>query len=130
MEFKLSISKTPTDHFLLINDYTEKSLNHFSDYGSAIKRYRDLKNRFSELPKELLILMCSEQVLQGNEYDPIVFLYGLSTDSRQGGFNWSKSVLGYNFWEKVIDRRNFDHAIKLYNQGLDLYILDKVAPRW
>lgn len=59
MEFKLSISKTSSDHFLLVNDYTEKSINLFTDYGAAVKRYRDLKNRFSKLPKELLILMCS-----------------------------------------------------------------------
>lgn len=130
MEFKLCVHKTDTDNFLLINDYTDKVLNLFTDYGAAIKCYRDLKNKFSEIPKELLILMCSEQVLQDNKYDPIVFLHNLATDKKQGGFNWSQSVLGYNFWEKVISRRKFEYALKLYNQGLDLYILDKVRSKW
>lgn len=56
-------------------------------------------------------------MLQYNEYDPIVFLYGLSTYKREDGFNWNQSVLGYNFWEKVIDRRKFEYAIELYNKA-------------
>lgn len=126
MEFKLSIHKTSTDNFLLINGYTNKVVGYFDDYESSIKYYRYLKEKFLKIPKELLILMCSEQVIQSNTYDPIIFARNINIERNSGGFNLGDSILGYDFWEKVLNQCEYHHAVKLYNEVLKLNIANEL----
>lgn len=118
MKFDLDIIFDKNESkYAIRNNYTSKYINLSYSYNDALASYKNLESRFYNIPKEILILACSEQVLQGNKYDPIIFAQLLYTDKCGGGFNWDQSVLGNKFWIKTLSDHKYDRAIELYHIG-------------
>lgn len=76
---------------------------------------RDLKGEIKNFPIEVVQKMVDYQVLQGNKADVSVFQHDAFADCPEGGFNWSSTKEGNNFWESIIDEREFDVFIKHFS---------------
>lgn len=62
--------------------------------------------QFKNLPVEIQNYMLDEQVRQGNPRNAEIFEKNTIVNKRLGGFNWSESVEGYDFWEEIIQNGN------------------------
>lgn len=60
--------------------------------------------QFKDLPVEIQERMLDEQVRQGNPRNAEVFERNTSASSHEGGFIWSQSVGGHDFWDEIIRR--------------------------
>lgn len=67
------------------------------------------KGQLKGFPTEVVEKMLERQVQQGNERDVSVF-----EDDISSGFTWGKTIEGYEFWESVIRKENFDLFFKRY----------------
>src|SRR5690606_18127890 len=63
--------------------------------------------KFKDLPVEIQKHMLDEQVRQGNERDAKVFEEDISAGIGEGGFTWSESGEGHDFWNKILTYVNF-----------------------
>ena len=63
--------------------------------------------KFKDLPVEIQKHMLDEQVRQGNERDAKVFEEDISAGIGEGGFTWSESGEGHDFWNKILTYGNF-----------------------
>ena len=63
--------------------------------------------QFKDLPVEIQERMLDEQVRQGNPRNADVFERRTTAPGREGGFNWSKSVDGFDFWDRIIGIGDF-----------------------
>ena len=63
--------------------------------------------KFKDLPIEIQRHMLDEQVRQGNERDAKVFEEDISAGIGEGGFIWSESGEGHDFWNKILTYGNF-----------------------
>ena len=77
------------------------------------------------IPREILYLMASEQVCQGNPKNIELFLENPKANIKQGGFSWSSSILGYNFWVDVIVFERYDIGITAYNHAREINFYNK-----
>jgi hypothetical protein len=69
------------------------------------------KGEIKGFPQHVVEAMLDEQERQGNKRDVTVFEKNKQVDLSNGGFNWSKSVFGWNVWGDIIDNRKF-HLIE------------------
>ena len=67
------------------------------------------KGQLEGFPKEIIAAMLKEQVKQGNKEDITVFESYKSAAKGDKGFNWETTKEGMNFWDKILNARNFDH---------------------
>ncbi|MGL5981512.1 MAG: hypothetical protein ACRCZY_11700 [Phocaeicola sp.] len=74
----------------------------------------DLKGEIKDFPIEVVQRMCECQVEQGNEFNPYVFVVCERYVSDKGGFHWARTTEDYEFWEEVIDSKNFDLFFEKY----------------
>ena len=121
MKFGLNIIFDKNERkYAIRNNYTNRCIHLSYSYNDAFIDYKKLESKFYNIPRELLVLACSEQVLQGNEYNPIIFAKSLYADKNEGGFNWDQSVLGDKFWIRTLSHNKYDKAIELYYIGKTL----------
>ena len=59
-------------------------------------------------PKEIIAKMLNYQEEQGNPRDVSVFEENKFTIKELGGFNWDKTKEEDNFWEEVLDNKDFN----------------------
>lgn len=74
----------------------------------------DLVGDIKDLPIEVVEKMIEEQVKQGNCPNVEVFQKYNRADRKRGGFNWSNTDDGMDFWSNVINDCDFDLFFKKY----------------
>lgn len=72
----------------------------------------DLIGALDGFPLDVVKSMIEEQVMQGNEPDVTVFQHQADAYKKDGGFEWSSSKYGYEFWMETIYHANFDYFYK------------------
>lgn len=70
----------------------------------------DLKGDVHDFPLHILQEMCNEQVRQGNPFAPEVFQDYRLYIKVFGGFDWSPSVKGFDYWHDLLVRPKFSAA--------------------
>lgn len=75
---------------------------------------KDLIGDLNDFPLGIVVYMLEEQEIQGNKPDVTVFQRLRASDQSQGGFTWSDTEDGHDFWSKVIDEKNFDLFFEEY----------------
>lgn len=74
----------------------------------------DLVGKIKDFPIEVVEKMIEEQVKQGNCPNVEVFQKCPSAGLDRGGFSWSVTEDGYNFWNEVIMKGNFELFFEKY----------------
>ena len=68
---------------------------------------KHLTGEIADFPKRVVQAMVDEQVRQGNTANPSVFAGARATSKSQGGFTWSESTLGHDYWLKILAHKQF-----------------------
>ncbi|MGL5913090.1 MAG: hypothetical protein ACRCZB_02910 [Bacteroidales bacterium] len=68
----------------------------------------DLQGEIKDFPIEVVHRMCECQVEQGNEFCPYSFKGTASLGVLDGGFCWLDTSEGQDFWEEIINDKNFE----------------------
>lgn len=76
----------------------------------------DLRGEIKDFPIEVVQEMVNEQVMQGNNADVVVFQKRVYAGG-VGGFNWSNSVMGEDFWHEVLSHKRFDKFFQKYTKN-------------
>lgn len=105
------------EYYTLRNLYTQEIILGSKDEETIDRKIKEIEHIYENTPKEVFSLACSEQVIQGNQYDPISFIINRYTGKDNGGFDWDRSILGYDFWYKVLDKYQYHYAVELYNKA-------------
>lgn len=80
----------------------------------------DLVGNIKDFPIEVVDKMIEEQVKQGNCPNVEVFQRYANADTADGGFNWSDTKDGDDFWMEVIDDGNFELFFEKYPKKTNL----------
>ena len=84
----------------------------------------DLVDGIKDFPIEVVEKMIEEQVRQGYHPDVEVFQKFPAAGIGGGGFDWSVTEDGYDFWQEVIREGNFNLFFEAYPKNLNLvYII-------
>lgn len=65
-------------------------------------------------PFQIIDAMLAEQHRQGNHMNVEVFQENVGANARYGGFTWSQSKEGHEFWGDVIHKMKFDLFFERY----------------
>jgi len=60
--------------------------------------------KWSDLPKEIQERMLECQEEQGNKRDSSVFERSISSDKHRGGFIWSNTSEGHEYWNGILNK--------------------------
>ena len=74
----------------------------------------DLIGEIKDFPIEVVQKMVEEQIAQGNAPDVTVFQNDSNAIVEYDGFSWEETEDGIEFWEKVVNERDFDLFFKKY----------------
>lgn len=74
----------------------------------------DLVGNIKDFPIEVVEKMIEEQVRQGCQPNVEVFQNYVASDVEKGGFNWSNTDDGMDFWLEVVGDGNFDLFFEKY----------------
>ena len=76
----------------------------------------DMIGQLKDFPVGVVVKMMEEQEKQGNEPDVTVFQKDFTSDVDEngGGFDWDKSIEGFNFWDDAIGACDFDLFFEKY----------------
>ena len=80
-------------------------------------RKKDLIGDIKDFPIEIVQAMVDEQVMQGSKADVEVFQECAYARCVRGGFDWSDSVMGEDFWDDVLYRKRFDTFFQKYQKN-------------
>lgn len=108
------------EYYVLRNLYNQQVITISKDETIVDLEMNTIKTMYNNMHKEVISLACSEQVIQGNRYNPILFATGQYPSKINGGFDLDKSILGRNFWSNIIYERKYYLAISIYNAGLEI----------
>ncbi len=72
---------------------------------------QEFRNKY---PPEVIELMFQRQQEQGNPKNIEPFLYNIRVSRGSGGFTWSDTIEGDDFWERVLICLEFDVFYKAY----------------
>lgn len=75
---------------------------------------REFRGQIKGFPEEVVMKMGTRQVEQGNAFDVSVFERWVTAGKSDGGFTWSDTEEGGDFWCDVIGNRNFGLFFKRY----------------
>ena len=89
--------------------------------GTTVEQ-SDLVGDIKEFPIEVVQEMVNEQVRQGNNADVEVLTKNVGASMNNGGFDWCRAIMGFNFWDNVIYRENFDTFFQKYPKNKNEYI--------
>lgn len=67
-----------------------------------------------EVPQEIVELMLQRQVEQGNARDISVFQCKYNSNKNQSGFTWMDTIEGYDFWNNVLFKKEFNVFFEKY----------------
>ena len=82
----------------------------------------DLVGALKDFPIEVVQEMVNEQVRQGNNADIEVFQKRVYANCVIGGFDWSNSVMGEDFWDDVLSHKRFDAFFQKHPKNKNKYI--------
>lgn len=75
---------------------------------------KDLKGEIEGFPIEVVQKMIERQVEQGNKADVSIFTQFKIANQVNGGFTWSKTPEGADFWIDVIGEQKFKTFFEKY----------------
>ena len=78
----------------------------------------DLKGQIKGFPLEVISRMMDKQREQGEEPSHHVFVSNNCAGTVTGGFNWSETPEGGEFWNDVISNRYFDLFFERFNNEI------------
>jgi hypothetical protein len=81
--------------------------------GTTVEQ-SDLIGEIKDFPIEVVQAMVNEQVRQGNKANVSVFNRCVGSNKFTGGFDWCVSVMGIDFWSKVLGFLDFDLFFQKY----------------
>lgn len=81
-----------------------------------IVKPEDLKGEIFDFPIEVVQLMVDNQLKQYEKADISIFQL-----SKTGGFRWVSTEEGFDFWEEIINKKNFKLFFKRYPKQSSLY---------
>lgn len=81
-----------------------------------------MRAEWDKLPEEIQEKMLYYQEEQGNTRNPGVFKSSIIKSAAGGGFSWSKTKEGSNFWTNILDCSDFDEFFKRYPKNQFLTI--------
>ena len=81
---------------------------------NKVPQVEDLKGEICEYPIEIVRRMCQLQVEQGNPSLVSIFQVKKDASFKEGGFSWTKSPEGCNFWASIINHSNWGTFFKEY----------------
>ena len=70
--------------------------------------------KFERAPIEVQEKMLERQVEQGNHRDPNVYIRSFSSGRSKGGFTWSDTPEGHDFWSNIDDYEDYSEFFELY----------------
>lgn len=76
--------------------------------NKPIVKYYQIIGDIRDFPREIIIKMIENQILQGNKPDILVFQKDRNCQKDSGGFDWEKTVDGIWFWRSVLCERNYN----------------------
>ena len=93
--------------------FNKKNLEKGNPYGITKD---DMKDDLKGFPIGVVVRMMEEQEKQGNEPDVTVFQKDFTSDVNEngGGFDWDKSIEGFDFWDDAIGAGDFDVFFEKY----------------
>ena len=77
-------------------------------------KQEDLVGEIKDFPIEVVQKMVERQVEQGNKADVSVFQGYRNSGKGLDGFTWINSIEGYDFWDEVIYKKNFNLFFEKY----------------
>lgn len=81
------------------------------DTEGAIVYNKDNWPRFMSFPQEIRDVMIEKSI----DRSPIPFILDLTAGDTDGGFTWSYTVEGTDFWSDVIENKNFSRFYNYFN---------------
>ncbi len=96
-----------------LSDLDKLNSNVPNEFGITSK---DMIGDIAGFPIGVVIRIIEEQENQGNKPDIKVFQKDRFANEVTGGFNWSKTKNGMNFWGIVIGERKFDFFYNHYSE--------------
>lgn len=104
--YKMNGNAKEGSHYIL--DYDDNSYNILAyeceDEPSGVYRYFTNIPAFMTFPREVQKKMI-ERSMKGS---PIPFILEVSASNSNGGFSWTETPEGRDFWSSVINNRNFE----------------------
>lgn len=76
------------------------------------------KGQLQGFPIEIIAKMCFNQILQRNDLNIKIFENKIDIGKQMGGFNWSASNQGKEFWIEIIRNKNFDYFFERYPERI------------
>lgn len=70
-----------------------------------------------DIPVVIVERMMFEQLSQGNNLNINIFDNQIMATREQGGFDWDKTVDGYEFWSNVIEKLDYDLFHEVHKEG-------------
>lgn len=78
--------------------------------SKIVIKQKDLIGDLKGVPSCVVKMMLEEQVRQGNELDITVFQKNLLSGRVNKGFDWNKTIQGYEYWRKILSNRDFSEV--------------------
>ncbi len=100
------------NHTLFFNRYPEYSVKPVLEGG-------EIEGQIKDFPIEVVYKMLDNQYSQTGKYNISVFEKYISSDRKGGGFNWSESKEGSEFWTKVGHNRDFKYFYNKFPKTSD-----------
>lgn len=79
------------------------------------------------MPYAILNKMLDEQVRQGNEESIKPFVKNRLANKAEGGFNYSDTSDGYDFWSRVLEEENYELFFEKYPELLPKKDVEEVS---
>ncbi len=104
--------KYDIDTYKILNYYAFSSVSKAEKEVSHDKKasYESVEG-FMTFPKDVR----DKMIEKGYGHSPIPYILSLTASESNGGFNWDDSDEGWNFWNQIIEDRNFDLFYKQFN---------------
>ena len=98
--------KTLREAILKESLFSKKNLDKNSNQYGITKD--DMIDDLEGFPVGVVVRMMEEQERQGNKPNVKAFQDDWSLDVNKGGFDWTETEYGWDFWNLVIDYRDFN----------------------
>lgn len=90
----------------------------------------NFRGEIEGFPKDVVFEMERRQVAQGNAADVSVFENDRMTACSEGGFTWSPTYEGEDFWNEVIEHRNFSLFYERFPEYNSKHSFLNINRRW
>jgi hypothetical protein len=86
--------------------------------------------KWDELPKDIQDRMLECQKEQGKNSDADAFKFSIRSGSELGGFNWGKTIEGWNIWDEALNEGNYQPFYDFHNKPKEITFSDLGIEIW